>query len=75
MDLIPKGVKYIPLYKKRKIMDEKIDIQRLKAIQTEKKKLMRYISRSQKTIAKNIKALKKLDREQEILLNLPLPGL
>jgi len=52
-----------------------IQIKRIKAIQSEKKKLMKYISRSQKAMAKNIKLLKRLEREQEILLNPCLPGL
>ena len=52
-----------------------IDIERLKAIRSEKKRLLKYISRSQKAMAKNIKLLKRLEREQELLLTPCLPGL
>ncbi len=50
-------------------------VKEVKVIQTEKKKLMKYLIRSQKAITRNIKALKKLERKQEILLNPILPGL
>jgi len=52
-----------------------IDTKRLKEIQSEKKKLMKYISRSQKAMSKNIKLLKRLERKQELLLIPCLPGL
>lgn len=52
-----------------------IDIKRLKAICSEKKRLLNYISRSQKAMAKNVKLLKRLEREQELLLTPCLPGL
>ncbi len=50
-------------------------VKEVKVIQTEKKKLMKYLIRSQKAITRDIKALKKLERKQEILLNPILPGL
>ncbi len=52
-----------------------IDSKKIKALQSEKQKLMKYISRSQKAIARNMRRLKRLEREQEILLNPCLPGL
>ena len=52
-----------------------IDKKRLKAIQSEKKRLLKYISRSQKAMAKNVKILKRLEREQELLLTPCLPGI
>lgn len=52
-----------------------MDCERIKAIQTEKKKLMKYISRSQKAMAKNLKKVKRLEREMELLLTPCLPGL
>lgn len=52
-----------------------VDTERLKKIQTEKKRLIKYISRSQKAMSRNIKLLKKLEREQELLLTPCLPGL
>ncbi len=52
-----------------------MDCKKLKAIQSEKKKLMKYISRSQKAMAKNIKKIKKLEREMELILTPCLPGL
>ena len=52
-----------------------IDIKRLKTIRSEKKRLLKYISRSQKAMTKNVKLLKRLEREQELLLTPCLPGL
>lgn len=52
-----------------------IDIKRLKTIRSEKKRFLKYISRSQKAMTKNVKLLKRLEREQELLLTPCLPGL
>ena len=54
---------------------KKENLKRMKAIQSEKKKLLKYITRSQKAMTKNLKLLKRLEREQEILLSPCLPGL
>jgi hypothetical protein len=50
-------------------------LERLKEIKTEKKKLQKYLVRSQKALIKNQKLLCKLDREQELILTPMLPGL
>ena len=52
-----------------------LDRKKIKVIQAEKKKQKKYISRSQKAMAKNIKKIKKLEREMELLLTPCLPGL
>ena len=59
--------------KKGDVLNDKA--KRLREINKETAKLLRYIKRSNQTIAKNTRKLKKLQREQEILLNPPLPGL
>lgn len=48
---------------------------RIKKIITEKRKLIKYIERSQKAMRKNTKNLKRLEREMELLLTPCLPGL
>lgn len=55
-------------------MDEKT-LKRLREIQTEQKKVLKYLQRSQIAMSRNTKKLKLLEREQEILLNPCLPGL
>lgn len=50
-------------------------LNRLEAIKKEQKKLTRYLIKSQKAINKNVRKLKELQREEEILLNPSLPGL
>lgn len=52
-----------------------LEMYKIKAIQAEKKRLMKYINRSQKAMAKNMRSLKKLEKELELLLTPCLPGL
>lgn len=48
---------------------------RISEIKKEKRKLMRYMERSQRSIQRNLKKMRTLEREQEILLNPSLPGI
>jgi hypothetical protein len=48
---------------------------RIEEIKKERARLMRYLQKSQQAINKNLKKLKQLQREEEILLNPCLPGI
>ena len=50
-------------------------MQRLKELKKEQAKLMKYLQRSQRSMNRNFKKLKILQREEEILLNPSLPGI